>query len=97
MSAAQAERLAPARVTVVSRSRGAALARRVGIGYLVALVAAPPVTAGVLFLGGHFDAEPVAPVSRVVESQCLNGRIQQGIDTGRPDGLLLAYDTGVSC
>ena len=97
MSAAQAERLAAVEAAIVARSRGAVLARRVGIGYLVALVVAPPVTAGVLFLGGHWDAEPVAPVSRVVESQCLNGRIQQGIDNGRPDGLLLAYDTGVTC
>ncbi len=97
MSAVEVERPAVAHTAIVSRSRGAVLARRVAVGYLVALVAAPPVTAGVLFLAGHWDAEPVAPVHRVVDAQCLNGRVQQGIDTGRPDGLLLAYDTGVSC
>ena len=73
------------------------LLRRVAIGSLVALAAAPVVTAGVLFLSGHWGAEPQAPIWRVVDSQCLNGRVQQGIDTGRADGLLLAHDTGEAC
>jgi hypothetical protein len=32
----------------------------------------------------------------VVQSQCIEGHIVQGIDDGNPDGLL-SYDTGASC
>ena len=72
--------------------------RRVAIGYLVALVAAPPVTAVGLALAGHFDqAEPSAPVHRVAVSRCVNGFVHEGIDTGRPDGLLLARTTQETC
>ncbi|MCE0535750.1 hypothetical protein LWF15_09510 [Kineosporia rhizophila] len=98
MSAIEAERLASVRAAIVKRDPQGRIVRRVAIGYLVALVAAPPITAAGLALVGHFDqAAPSTPVHRVVQSRCVNGSIHQGIDTGRADGLLLARTTAVSC
>ena len=72
--------------------------RRVGAGLLAALITAVPTALALRAVTGD-DRAPATDrqVWRVVDSQCLNGRIQQGVDTGRPDGLLLAHDTGVNC
>ena len=72
--------------------------RWIGAGLRAAVITAIPTTLALRAVTGD-DRTPETDrqVYRVVASQCLNGRIQQGIDTGRPDGLLLAYDTGVSC
>ncbi|GAB3265181.1 hypothetical protein [Kineosporia babensis] len=67
--------------------------RRVAIAYVAVLAVSPAATA-VLAVR---DEAPAPVVDRVVRSHCSNGRIQQGIDTGRPDGLLLAKDTGIEC
>ncbi|GAA3618404.1 hypothetical protein GCM10022223_38950 [Kineosporia mesophila] len=97
MSAVQADRLAATRKAIEARRPLGRLGRRVVIGYLIALVAAPPVTVAVQALTRDNTPETGVLVSRVVESRCLNGRIQQGIDTGRADGALLAHDTGETC
>lgn len=75
------------------------LLRRVSAGLLVAVLSAAPAALVVRAVvdQGQADQGNSPQVSRVVETRCLNGRVQQSLDTGRPDGLLLAHDTGVSC
>ncbi|GLY14160.1 hypothetical protein Kisp01_11760 [Kineosporia sp. NBRC 101677] len=61
------------------------------------MITAIPITLTLRAVTGDQADKTDRPVYRVVESRCFNGSIQQGIDTGRPDGLLLAKNTGVSC
>jgi len=93
---ADTARLAAVEAAIVARRPHGRLARRIVSAYLVALVAAPPVTVAVLALTRD-GALAEAPVRRVVSARCVDGRITQGIDTGRTDGRLLAYDTGETC
>ncbi|GLY33559.1 hypothetical protein [Kineosporia sp. NBRC 101731] len=70
--------------------------RRIGAGLLASVITAVPTTLTLRAIAGE-SAHTNSPVSRVVESRCVDGLIRQGIDTGRPDGLLLAKTTEVSC
>ncbi|GAA3632863.1 hypothetical protein GCM10022223_58980 [Kineosporia mesophila] len=74
-----------------------ATVRRIGAGLLAVVVSAIPSTLVIRAVSGDDAAEIGRPVHRVVDVRCLNGRVQHGIDTGRPDGLLLATDTGEPC
>jgi len=87
-------RTAP-RAAVVARSPRERVLRRFLAGYLVALVAAPPLTLAAHLLVDRDQVE--APTARVVRPRCVDGRITEAVDTGRPDGLLLARDTGQVC
>lgn len=71
--------------------------RRIGAGLLAAVITAIPTTLTLRAVTSDQPEQTDRPVYRVVESRCFNGAIHQGIDTGRPDGLLLAKNTGVSC
>jgi hypothetical protein len=85
-------------VAPVALRRQSTVLVRVLAGIATVAVVAPVTLVGIARFS-HDDHVPQVPASvwRVVDSQCLNGRVQQGIDTGRPDGLLLAHDTGTTC
>ena len=84
-------------VAPVALCRPATVLVRVLAGIATVAVVAPITLVGIARFSHDDGPQYPAPVWRVVDSQCLNGSVQQGIETGRADGLLLAHDTGATC
>jgi len=83
-------------VAPVASRRPATVLVQVLAGAVTVAVVAPVTLVGIARFN-HDRPQAPASVWVVTDSRCMNGRVQQGIDTGRPDGLLLAHDTGTAC